>query len=96
MDEHNEFFEQLLRGEQPRDDSLFSQRHRIPLDTNASVGQVRRVLRGIEDEIFLVVEAIGNILRWHDRDEILAALPEKERALWFALKAISPPPDLEE
>jgi hypothetical protein len=96
MHEHNEFFAQLLRGEQPPSVSLFSQQHRIPVDTNASIGQVRRVLRGVEDEIFLAVEAIGNILRWHDRDEILAALPEKERAFWLALKAISPPPDLEE
>lgn len=96
MVEHHAFFEQLLRGEQPPNNTLHWQRHRIPADPKAGIRQVHRLLRDAEDEIFEFVETIGNILRWHDRDEILAALGEDERTLWFALKAISPPPDLGE
>ena len=96
MSDSQEFFEQLRRGQQPPSGSLHAQLHRIPGETESAAVQVRRLLRHAEDGLGEIVATIGNILRWHDRDEILSTLSPAERELWLQIKSIAPEPKPEE
>ena len=90
MSDHYEFFEQLRRGAQRPSGTLYDVLHRIPPEPRESVGQVRRLLNHVVDEVSELVQTVENIMRWHGRDQILPGLSAEQQSLLAKLREIAP------
>ncbi len=94
MAERNEYFDQLIRGENVKSHP-YAFSSRIPHDEKAAAIQVRILLRYADDAADSAMTCIRDILRWHGGDTIRSQLSPADRDLLSKVEVLVGPEDCE-